>query len=82
MPQLSWGLGSLNRLRPISSRKSPERVRGPEAAGDIHALAWCIEMVPAMIAALVLAAFGPRHHEIDIAATALQTYQPLAPIED
>ena len=52
-------------------------MRGPEAAGDIHALAWCIEMVPAMIAALVLAALRPGRHEIDFTAAALGTYQPL-----
>ena len=39
-------------------------------------------MVPAMIVALELAALGPGHHETDLAATALRTYQPLAPIQD
>jgi hypothetical protein len=51
-------------------------VRGPEAAGDIHALAWCIEMVPAMIAALALAALRPGHHEINLPATALRLSRP------
>ena len=54
--------------------------------GDLRPLHQCVVVVLAMIApGSVGSTLPPRrfgHHEVDLAGTALGTYQPLTPVED